>query len=135
MIRFFLVSFALLGITCANHSPHTGDKKNSPKQEVIYRDKLLTGADQIDTVLALIGGRKTALLVNNTAMLSKTHLADTLLRRGVNLIKIMGPEHGFRGNAADGEVVNNGVDTKTGLPIISLYGNNRKPTAEQLADI
>jgi uncharacterized protein YbbC (DUF1343 family) len=135
MIRFFLVSSALLAITCANHSPRTGDTETSAKQADIYRNKLLTGADQIDTVLALIAGRKTALLVNNTAMTGKTYLADTLIKRGVNLIKIMGPEHGFRGNAADGEAVNNGVDTKTGLPIISLYGKNKKPTDEQLADV
>lgn len=135
MIRFFLVSFALLGITCANHPSNKGDHPPSAKHEAPCQNKLLTGADQIDTVLTLIAGRKTALLVNNTAIVGKTHLADTLLRRDVNLIKIMGPEHGFRGNAADGELVKNGVDTKTGLPIISLYGKNKKPTPEQLNDV
>jgi uncharacterized protein YbbC (DUF1343 family) len=137
MNRFFLASFALLGITCAGQAPSTTEKDSRVKQEEVYTDKgrLLTGAAQVDTVVTLIGSRRTALLVNNTATVGKTHLADTLKNRGVNLIKIMGPEHGFRGNAADGEVVKNGVDAKTGLPIISLYGKNRKPTAEQLADI
>lgn len=93
------------------------------------------GAEQLDVLLPLLAGKRVGIVVNHTAVVGKTHLADTLRARNVNLIKIFGPEHGFRGNAADGEVVNHAVDTKTGLPIISLYGKNKKPTAEQIADL
>jgi uncharacterized protein YbbC (DUF1343 family) len=99
------------------------------------KKELLTGAAQLDVLLPKLQGKRVALVVNYTATVGKTHLADTLKSRGANLIKIMSPEHGFRGNAAAGEHVQDGVDTKTGLPVVSLYGNNRKPTAEQLADV
>jgi uncharacterized protein YbbC (DUF1343 family) len=96
---------------------------------------LMLGAEQLDELLPLLQNRSVALLVNHTATIGNKHLVDTLITRGVNIKKIFGPEHGFRGNAADGEVVKNGVDTKSGLPVVSLYGKNRKPTPEQLADI
>src|SRR5690606_31119114 len=92
------------------------------------------GADQLDLLLPMLEGQRVGLLVNHTALVGKTHLVDTLLQRGVQIMKIFGPEHGFRGNAADGEVVKNGVDTKSGLPVISLYGRNKKPTSDQVAD-
>ncbi len=75
------------------------------------------------------------MLVNNTSTVGKTHLADTLISRGVRVTKIFGPEHGFRGEAADGEPVHDSVDRRTGIPVVSLYGKNRKPTAQQLSDI
>jgi uncharacterized protein YbbC (DUF1343 family) len=96
---------------------------------------LLVGAEQLDILLPKIKDKRVALVVNYTAMVGKTHLADTLLSRGVQIKKILSPEHGFRGNAAAGEHVKDGVDTKSGLPLVSLYGNNRKPTPEQLADV
>lgn len=99
------------------------------------KKEVLTGAAQLDVLLPKLQGKRVALVVNYTATVGKTHLADTLKSRGVNIAKIMSPEHGFRGNAAAGEHVQDGVDTKTGLPVVSLYGNNRKPTAEQLADV
>ena len=96
---------------------------------------ILTGAEQLDLLLPKIQGKRIALLVNHTATIGKTHLVDTLQKRAVNIKKILSPEHGFRGNADAGEKVNDGIDTKTGLPVISLYGNNKKPTPEQLADV
>ncbi|HEY5748871.1 MAG TPA: DUF1343 domain-containing protein [Chryseolinea sp.] len=99
------------------------------------KKEVLTGAAQLDVLLPKLQGKRVALVVNYTATVGKTHLADTLKSRGANIVKIMSPEHGFRGNAAAGEHVQDGVDTKTGLPVVSLYGNNRKPTAEQLADV
>jgi uncharacterized protein YbbC (DUF1343 family) len=110
-------------------APSTAATTPSQKKEV------LTGAAQLDVLLPKLQGKRVALVVNYTATVGKTHLADTLKSRGANIVKIMSPEHGFRGNAAAGEHVQDGVDTKTGLPVVSLYGNNRKPTAEQLADV
>ncbi len=77
-----------------------------------------------------------ALLVNQTAVVGKAHLADTLKSRGVNLIKIFSPEHGFRGTADAGEEVRDGVDPVTGIPVVSLYGTkNYKATPKHLEDV
>ncbi|MBR1549526.1 MAG: DUF1343 domain-containing protein [Bacteroidales bacterium] len=80
-----------------------------------------------------VGG--VAVVGNQTSIVGSTHLVDTLLAKGVNVSKIFCPEHGFRGTAAAGAKVENSVDPRTGLPIISLYGKNKKPSAEQLADV
>lgn len=93
-------------------------------------------ADRPELYLPLLKDKKVAVVTNPTGLLQdKTHLVDFLLANGVNIKSIFAPEHGFRGDADAGEVVKNGKDTKTGLPIISLYGNNKKPTKEQLKNI
>ncbi|MFZ1808722.1 MAG: DUF1343 domain-containing protein [Cyclobacteriaceae bacterium] len=98
-------------------------------------NKIVLGADQLDLLVTKLQGKRVALLVNHTSRVGNTHLADTLISRGVNLVKIFSPEHGFRGQAADGEKVNDAIDEKTGLPIVSLYGSAKKPTPEHLEDI
>ena len=97
--------------------------------------KLQTGAENIDTYISELKGKRVALLINQTSVIGKTHLIDTLLSLNIKIQKIFSPEHGFRGTADAGEKVNNDVDAKTGIPIVSLYGNNKKPTKEQLADV
>jgi uncharacterized protein YbbC (DUF1343 family) len=94
-----------------------------------------TGAEQLDLLLPKLQDKRVAFLVNHTAVIGRTHLVDSLQKRGVDIKKILSPEHGFRGNADAGETVTDGVDTKTGLAVISLYGSNKKPTVEQLGDI
>ena len=78
---------------------------------------------------------RTAVVANQTSIVGNTHLVDTLIQAGVNVAKIFCPEHGFRGTAKAGDIVVNSVDAKTGLPIISLYGKNKKPTPDQMKDI
>lgn len=95
----------------------------------------VVGAEQMDVLLPLLKGKRVGLVVNNTSLVKKTHLADTLVNAGVSVKKIFGPEHGFRGDAADGDHVNDTIDAKTSVPVISLYGKNRKPTPEQLHDL
>lgn len=97
--------------------------------------KIVLGADQVDLLVSKLQNKRVALLVNHTSKVGNTHLADTLISRDVNLVKIFSPEHGFRGQAADGEKVNDAVDEKTGLPIVSLYGSAKKPTPEHLENI
>jgi len=97
--------------------------------------KIQMGAEQLDVLLAKLGQQRVALLVNHTATIGKTHLVDSLQKRGVAIQKIFSPEHGFRGDADAGETVKDGTDAKTGLPVVSLYGSNKKPTAAQLADV
>ncbi|MBL7856728.1 MAG: DUF1343 domain-containing protein [Cyclobacteriaceae bacterium] len=114
------------GTALLQHEPVKSNQK---------KEKIVVGAAQLDVLLPMLSQKRVGLVVNYTAQLGKTHLADTLLSRGVNIKKIFAPEHGFRGNAANGEDVKDGVDTKTKLPIISIYGKSKKPSAAQLADI
>jgi uncharacterized protein YbbC (DUF1343 family) len=95
----------------------------------------VTGAEQTEAYLPLLQGKRVALLVNQTATIGQTHLVDSLLKLNVRIQKIFSPEHGFRGNADAGEKVGNSVDEKTGIPIVSLYGQHRKATAEDLRDV
>jgi uncharacterized protein YbbC (DUF1343 family) len=132
LIFIFLISISF--VQCGNSRISTSSQPQKSDRNVSSKP-LLVGAEQLDILLPKIKDKKVALVVNYTAMVGKTHLADTLLSKGVQIKKILGPEHGFRGNAAAGEYVKDGVDTKSGLPLVSLYGNNRKPTAQQLADI
>lgn len=98
-------------------------------------EHVLNGADQLDILLPKLTGKRVGLLVNHTALIGKRHLADTLKARGVNLVKIFGPEHGFRGTADAGEEIKDGIDARTGVPVVSLYGKNYKATPEQVADV
>ena len=108
-------------------------------QESAPAAPLLTGAEVLlaDSISfpPVIGGGKVAVVGNQTSVVGTTHLVDTLLACGVNVVKIFCPEHGFRGTAAAGAHVDNSADPRTGLPIISLYGKNKKPSREQLKDI
>jgi uncharacterized protein YbbC (DUF1343 family) len=96
---------------------------------------IITAAERTEVYLPLLKGKAVAVFANQTSMIGNTHLVDTLLKRGVNIKKIFAPEHGFRGTADAGEHVNNLVDAKTGVPIISLYGSRQKPSAEDLKDV
>ncbi len=95
-----------------------------------------TGADRVDDYIWLLKhGQRVAVCGNQTSVVGNAHLVDTLLKRGVNVVKIFCPEHGFRGKAEAGAHIASGTDPKTGLPIVSLYGKNKKPTPEQLQNI
>lgn len=133
VLKSTLAVVLLASIQCSgrSHQPSIAGSNENPSQENV----LLTGAAQLDRILPLTQGKNVALVVNHTSLIGTTHLADTLLKVGVTVRKIFAPEHGFRGMAANGEEVKDGVDTKTGLPLVSLYGNNRKPAPEQLQDV
>ncbi len=97
--------------------------------------RVIVGAERLQVYLPMLKGKAVAVFANQTSMVGNTHLVDTLLKTGVNIVKIFGPEHGFRGNASAGEHVSDGKDKQTGLPVISLYGEHKKPTAEDLKDV
>jgi uncharacterized protein YbbC (DUF1343 family) len=95
-----------------------------------------TGTENSESYLSLLKDKRVGIVTNQTGILSKEkHLVDFLIEQNINLQKIYAPEHGFRGTADAGELIVDGKDTKTNLPIISLYGNNKKPKAEQLEGI
>ncbi len=89
----------------------------------------------MDHYLPIIRDQRVALAVNQTSLVGDVHLVDTLLALGIDIKKVFAPEHGFRGAQEAGELVKSGVDTKTGMPIVSLYGSNKKPTPDQLQDV
>lgn len=94
------------------------------------------GAAQFESYLPQLFGKNVGLLVNHTSLVGqKTHLVDTLLNLGISVRKVFAPEHGFRGDIDAGEHLSDSKDPQTGLPIISLYGKNKKPTPEQLQDL
>jgi len=93
------------------------------------------GAERMEVYLPLLKGKSVAVFANQTSMVKNSHLVDTLVKRGIKVIRIFGPEHGFRGNAAAGEHVENGLDKKTGIPVISLYGDHKKPTAADFKEV
>lgn len=92
-------------------------------------------AERVGEYLPILKGKRVAAVVNHTSMVGERHLVDTLLKSGVTLVKIFAPEHGFRGEASDGEKVKDGKDAATGLPILSLYGSKKKPGPEALEGV
>ncbi|MEO7444545.1 MAG: DUF1343 domain-containing protein [Ferruginibacter sp.] len=106
---------------------------SSPVQNTVAQ--IQPGAERMEVYLPYLVNKKVAVFANPTSMVGSSHLVDTLLKRGVNVVKIFGPEHGFRGNASAGEHVEDGKDAATGIPVISLYGNHKKPTPEDVKDV
>ncbi|MEO5586017.1 MAG: DUF1343 domain-containing protein [Flavobacteriales bacterium] len=97
--------------------------------------KIQVGAERTGEYIPLLRGKRIAVVTNQTGMIKHTHLVDSLVSIGMNVVKVFAPEHGFRGEADAGEYVANERDKRTGLPLVSLYGTNKKPTAEQLKDV
>lgn len=94
-----------------------------------------TGAERTEAYLPLLAGQRVAVVTNHTGRIGPAHLVDSLLALRVQVMKVFAPEHGFRGDADAGEQVKDDRDGRTGLPVVSLYGKNKKPTAQQLSDV
>ncbi len=94
-----------------------------------------TGAQNLQRYLPLLAEKNVAVVVNPSSVVGDTHLVDLLLSKGVNVTTIFAPEHGFRGKADAGEHVKDGIDVKSGLTIVSLYGTHKKPTSDDLKDV
>jgi len=133
---FIPVLFGLLFIAaCGNSQPNaTNEKSDLPIKKKI-ENPIKTGADQPEFYLDLLKGKRVGLVVNQSSLVKNKHLLDFLLENKINVIKIFAPEHGFRGNIDRGDHVKSETDEKTGLPIVSMFGKNRRPTDEQLKDV
>ena len=141
---FFFVVFLSFFIISCKSNPKAVEK---PIENQKNNTKLQVGANQLERYLPLLKGKKVGIVGNQTSLVNSnfniphpeltnyTHLVDTLLHLNVNIVKVFSPEHGFRGNADAGEKVVDGIDSKTGLTIISLYGSNKKPSTTQLKGI
>ncbi|MFN5622165.1 MAG: exo-beta-N-acetylmuramidase NamZ domain-containing protein [Flavobacteriales bacterium] len=95
----------------------------------------ITGAEQTELYLPLLQGKRVAVVANQTTTIGATHLVDSLIARGIRVVKVFAPEHGFRGEAGAGEHIADGKDAKTGLPLVSLYGKNKKPSPQMIEDV
>ncbi len=122
------IAISLSGMGATNE--HNATPKGSSKSAGIT-----TGAEQTEKYIPYLQGKRVGVLANPTTVIGKRHLVDSLIARGINIVKVFGPEHGFRGNASAGVDVNDEVDRTTGLKVISLYGSKQKPSREDLADI
>jgi uncharacterized protein YbbC (DUF1343 family) len=139
-MNFFLISCAV----------KTRTKEVSIDIPYVYKEKLIlkTGAERTNLFLQFLNKKNVAVVGNQTSIIERSwkretettkqkpiHLVDSLLSLGINVDKVFAPEHGFRGKHDAGETIKDGIDTKTGLPVISLYGENKKPSANQLQNI
>lgn len=125
----FLLGLALLS-ACSAKMPAQVDPLPPPHLEA-----LLVGAERTAEYLPLLQGKRVAVVTNQTGRVGAVHLVDTLVGLGVRVTKVFAPEHGFRGDADAGEQVKDGRDAPTGLPLVSLYGDHKKPRPEQLQDV
>ena len=126
-MKFLILCIAVLSLSCSSINP---DKvwNNAPNQ-------IKTGAERTDEYVPYLKGKRVAILANPTSIIGKTHLVDSLKSLGINIVKVFGPEHGFRGNASAGVHVADEIDAKSGIPVISLYGKKNKPSKEDMADV
>ena len=131
MKHILVVGFLFLGVNC-QITTQPQQKKTGQMPSSL---KLHTGADRMDAYLYLLRQKNVALVVNHSARIGDTHIVDTLLSNNITISKIFCPEHGFRGQASAGETVADGIDTKTKIPIVSLYGKKKKPTPQDLEHI
>ncbi|MEO2059177.1 MAG: DUF1343 domain-containing protein [Mesonia sp.] len=131
---FFILALGLISCEAQTKKRNTAEVKASSENSIVI------GANQTEKYLPLLADKKIGIVGNQTSVIFKenggyTHLVDSLLSRNMKIEKVFSPEHGFRGKADAGEKVKDGIDTKTGLPLVSLYGSNKKPTDEQLKGI
>jgi uncharacterized protein YbbC (DUF1343 family) len=135
-LRFCLKSFLLLFLfSCQSKVLFKQPFKVENGIEVTSEKQLAIGAERLDHYLSKLANQCIGVVANQTSMLGSAHLVDTLLSRGIEVESVFSPEHGFRGDVDAGENIQSGKDVKTGLPLVSLYGNNKKPTAEQVANL
>ena len=157
-IVFWCMLYVFIGSEYAN-AEATSSESEHARTAVSANTELIMGAEQLNTYLPLLAGKRVGLVVNQSALLREfdftrdvtlasgsiknnaapfsynTHLLDKLLAKNINVTAVLSPEHGFRGDKGAGDKINNDVDAKTGLPIFSLYGKTKKPTPEMLSDI
>ena len=146
-VKNTVLLFVLALISCGNFSQTDQVKKVQSQeikilQEAQFEKNIIVGANRTELYLPLLKDKKVGIVANQTSVIFKnkeqnkyTHLVDSLLDLNIAIKKVFSPEHGFRGTADAGELVSDGVDIKTGLPIVSLHGKSKKPSNEQLIDI
>ncbi len=133
-LYIFILFVIYLGCTPDQHNRHVGISEEAIVQRVSNLEvlEIIPGAERLATYVPRLQGKNVGLVVNQTSIIGDKHLLDSLLELDIRIGKIFAPEHGFRGEADAGEKVESGVDDRTGIPIISLYGSKRGPSAEDM---
>ena len=135
MKKLMILSLLLCFIACSK-AQNTAEPAKVAQTEEVRPAPILTGDLQTEAYFPLLEGKRIGVYSNQTGMAGDEHVVDLLQRSGFNIVYILSPEHGFRGDADAGEKVNNSVDAKTGLPIISLYGQQGgKPDAKTMQQV
>src|SRR5688572_13337995 len=125
---------SLIFLSCSAQQPQTSNSSlRGTKQKP--QTAIIPAAERINVYLPLIKGKRVGIFANQTSTVGNSHLVDTLRKLGVDIKVIFGPEHGFRGTADAGEKIGNYTDQKTGIPVVSLYGGKRRPSAEDVKDV
>ena len=151
IVKNTVLLFVLIMISCGSKAKNDSERIKLKSVAQNIKDELLVnhtkkklsivvGANRMDTYLPFLKGKRIGVVANQTSVIFKndnnyTHIVDSLLTLNVDVKKVFAPEHGFRGKADAGEVVKDGIDTKTRLPVVSLYGKNKKPSKEQLENL
>ncbi|NTW25605.1 MAG: DUF1343 domain-containing protein [Lentimicrobium sp.] len=138
-IIILLISIAFTSCTQSRRfqktQPITAPSKSENADIQIFKPSIKPAAERTRHYFDQLTGKRLGIVANQTSLIGEIHLVDSLLSAGFNVVKVFSPEHGFRGQAEAGEHVNDNIDSKTGLPIISLYGDHRKPTSGDLESI
>lgn len=128
--NFYVIVLLGFGVLFASSESILSQKSKKPQS-----DEIVTGADQTEKYIPYLNGKRVAIMANPTSIIGSRHLVDSLQSLGINILKIFGPEHGFRGNVGAGVHVKDEVDSKTGIPIVSLYGAKRNPSKKDLENV
>ncbi|HET8753693.1 MAG TPA: DUF1343 domain-containing protein, partial [Salinimicrobium sp.] len=141
---FVLLTLVSCGNNPGNENLLAGDQEFNLESD-IEEKPIMVGANRTEEYLPLLENKNVGIVGNQSSLIflpvqedegqQHVHLVDSLISLDVNVVKVYAPEHGFRGTADAGEVIKDGVDIKTGVPILSLYGDNKKPSPEQLEGI
>jgi uncharacterized protein YbbC (DUF1343 family) len=132
--KHIFLFFSIITLLAFGHSC-VSQVANEDKIQLVAQDLILTGAQQTEKYFPFLKDKSIGLVCNHSSLIGKKHLADTLVSSGFKLKRIYAPEHGFRGDAAAGDEIRNSVDPVTGLPVISIYGEKKKPSPEDLEGI
>ncbi len=129
---YIVITFFIIG-SCNRKQPQGFAQVSNTTPST--NETIKTGADQTEKYLPYLQGKRIGILANPTSIIGSRHLVDSFKILGINIVKVFGPEHGFRGNASAGAKVADEIDQATGIPIISLYGPKNKPSKQDLADV
>ena len=128
-----LVIFIFSQVSCSLAVERNNDEDHD--HSLTENSEITPGAWQTEKYFPLLDGKAIALVGNHSSLVDDVHLVDTLLASGFNLLRVFSPEHGFRGEAADGQLIESGIDPVTGISIKSLYGANRRPDPSHIKDL
>lgn len=138
-IKNTVLIFVLTAVSCGSETKKSASNDDIYPKQLLQDQTIIVGSNQTEKYLPLLKGKRVGIVANQTSVIftpeGYTHLVDSLISLNVHIATVFSPEHGFRGKADAGEKVVDGLDTKTGLPILSLYGKNKKPSDEQLNNI